>query len=122
MKKIKLLILGIILTLSTSTFADVAEVYTWKAFPGKTTDMMQSMARAAAIHESQGAKVFNKKVGNFGIGGSFSFYWGHHMSTIEGGMICTNDKETYHNLLMLRSHGMVREVKSKKFPSKKYSY
>ena len=37
------------------------------------------------------------------------------MSTIEGGMICTNDKKTYHNLLMLRSHGMVREVKDRKF-------
>ena len=57
MKKLKLLILGITLTLSTSSFADVAEVYTWKAFPGKGPDMMQNMARAAAIHESQGAKV-----------------------------------------------------------------
>ena len=36
--------------------------------------------------ESQG-KNSNQKVGNFGLGGSFSFYWGHHMSTIEGGMI-----------------------------------
>ena len=37
------------------------------------------------------------------------------MSTIEGGMVCTNNRETYQNLLMLRSHGMVREVKDKKF-------
>ena len=41
--------------------------------------------------ESQGAKINNKKVGNFGIASSFSFYWGHHMTTIEGGMICTNN-------------------------------
>ena len=33
------------------------------------------------------------------------------MGTIEGGMICTNDKKAYQNLLMLRSHGMIREVK-----------
>ena len=43
--------------------------------------------------ESQGAQILNKKVGNFGLGGSFSFYWGHHMSTIEGGMITTNNKK-----------------------------
>tara|TARA_B100000674_G_scaffold487261_1_gene497244 strand:- start:779 stop:1396 length:618 start_codon:yes stop_codon:yes gene_type:complete len=37
------------------------------------------------------------------------------MSTIEGGMICTNDKKAYYDLLMLRSHGMIREVKDNKF-------
>ena len=37
------------------------------------------------------------------------------MSTIEGGMICTNDKKAYYDLLMLRSHGMIREVKDKNF-------
>ena len=37
------------------------------------------------------------------------------MSTIEGGMICTNDKKSYYDLLMLRSHGMIREVKDEKF-------
>ena len=42
--------------------------------------------------ESQGAKFKNIKVGNFGLASSFSFYWGHHLTTIEGGMICTNNK------------------------------
>ncbi len=40
---------------------------------------------------------------------NFSFYYAHHMSTIEGGMVCTNDKKIYELLKMLRSHGMVRE-------------
>src|ERR1051325_527328 len=43
---------------------------------------------------------------------NFSFYYAHHMSTIEGGMICTNDGQFYEALRMLRSHGMVRESKS----------
>ena len=67
------------------------------------------------VCESHGAKFKNKKLGSFGWTSSFSFYYAHHMSTIEGGMICTGDKKTYHNLLMLRSHGMVREVKDNKF-------
>mgnify|MGYP001280565770 FL=1 len=67
------------------------------------------------VCESHGAKFKNKKLGSFGWTSSFSFYYAHHMSTIEGGMICTNDKKTYHNLLMLRSHGMVREVKDNEF-------
>ena len=41
---------------------------------------------------------------------NFSFYYAHHMTTIEGGMVCTNDKVMYENLRMLRSHGMVREA------------
>ena len=73
--------------------------------------------------ESQGAKINNKKVGNFGIAGSFSFYWGHHMSTIEGGMISTNDKSFYNLCLLKRSHGLARElpVKDQNFYKKKYN-
>ena len=52
-----------------------------------------------------------KKLGNFGLLSNFSFYYAHHLSTIEGGMICTNDKTAYNNLLMLRSHGMLRECR-----------
>ena len=40
---------------------------------------------------------------------NFSFYYAHHMSTIEGGMVCTNDDKVYQQLRMLRGHGMVRE-------------
>jgi CDP-6-deoxy-D-xylo-4-hexulose-3-dehydrase len=60
--------------------------------------------------ESQGAKINNTKVGNFGLAGSFSFYWGHHMSTIEGGMITTNNREFYNLCLLKRSHGLAREL------------
>ena len=67
------------------------------------------------VCESHGAKFKNKKLGAYGWTSNFSFYYAHHMSTIEGGMICTNDKNAYHDLLMLRSHGMIREVKNEKF-------
>lgn len=60
--------------------------------------------------ESQGTKYNNKKLGNFGLMSSFSTYFGHTMSTIEGGMICTNDEEVYHILLQLRSHGWDRDL------------
>ncbi len=67
------------------------------------------------VCESHGAKFKNKKLGTYGAISNFSFYYAHHMSTVEGGMICTNDKKIYEICLMLRSHGMVRETKNKKF-------
>ncbi len=60
--------------------------------------------------ESMGAQIKNVKVGNFGSGGTFSFFWGHHMTTVEGGMICTDDEELYKMLLLKRSHGLAREL------------
>ena len=53
---------------------------------------------------------------------NFSFYYAHHLSTIEGGMICTNDKEFYDYCIRFRGHGMLRESKfeSVKKQSKKY--
>lgn len=62
--------------------------------------------------ESHGARHNNKKVGTFGWASNFSFYYAHHMTTIEGGMISTNDYELYNLLLVLRSHGMARESNS----------
>ena len=61
------------------------------------------------VCESHGATHNGKKLGSFGWLSNFSFYYAHHMSTIEGGMICTNDEKAYQDLRMLRSHGMVRE-------------
>ena len=49
-------------------------------------------------------------VGTFGLISVFSFYYGHHMSTVEGGMLCTNDEKIYHQLLMLRSHGWLKDL------------
>lgn len=59
---------------------------------------------------SHGARHQGRLVGTFGNMSSFSFYYGHHMSTIEGGMVCTNDEELYYNLLMLRSHGWLKDL------------
>ena len=70
------------------------------------------------VCESHGATYKNKKLGNFGIMSNFSFYYAHHLSTIEGGMICTNNKKTYELANMLRSHGMVREAKNRFFEKK----
>ena len=61
------------------------------------------------VSESHGATFKNKKLGTFGKISNFSFYYAHHMSTIEGGMVCTNDKKIYELLKILRSHGMARE-------------
>ena len=63
--------------------------------------------------ESIGARVGKRKVGNFGVAGSFSFYWGHHMTTIEGGMICTNNLNFYNLCKMKRSHGFARDLDKK---------
>ena len=61
------------------------------------------------VCESHGATHAGKKLGSFGAMSNFSFYYAHHMSTIEGGMVCTNDDTVYQQLRMLRGHGMVRE-------------
>jgi len=64
------------------------------------------------VCESHGATFKGQKLGTFGFASNFSFYYAHHMSTIEGGMVCTDDPEFYEVLRMFRSHGMVRESKS----------
>ena len=64
------------------------------------------------VCESHGATFHEKKLGTFGWASNFSFYYAHHMSTIEGGMICTNDAKLYETFRLLRSHGMVRESSS----------
>ncbi len=60
--------------------------------------------------ESQGTAYKGKRLGNFGLMSSFSTYFGHTMSTIEGGLITTNDTEIYNLLLQLRSHGWDRDL------------
>jgi CDP-6-deoxy-D-xylo-4-hexulose-3-dehydrase len=60
--------------------------------------------------EAMGSQYKNKKLGTFGEISTFSMYFGHHMSTIEGGMICTDDEELYHILLSIRSHGWDRDL------------
>jgi len=67
------------------------------------------------VCESHGATFKDQKVGSIGDISNFSFYFAHHMSTIEGGMVCTDNDEYYDILRFTRSHGMVRECKSDQF-------
>ena len=64
------------------------------------------------VCESYGATFDRQKLGTFGLMSDFSFYYAHHLTTVEGGMISTNDSGLYETLRMLRSHGMVRESSS----------
>lgn len=73
---------------------------------------LQGIPLIEDVCESYGATFEGMKLGNFGLMSNFSFYYAHHMSTIEGGMISTNNKNFYEILCMFRSHGMVRESKS----------
>ena len=77
------------------------------------------------VCESHGATFKGKRLGNYGLISNFSFYYAHHLSTIEGGMVCTNSKKIYEIVKILRSHGMLREANNKKFERKlinKYKY
>ena len=63
--------------------------------------------------ESMGSKYNGTNLGNFGFASLFSTYFGHHISTIEGGFINTNDDDFYDSLLMMRSHGWIRDLSNK---------
>ena len=73
---------------------------------------LQNIPLIEDVCESYGATFNGRKLGNFGLMSNFSFYYAHHMSTIEGGMVSTNDENLHEILRMFRSHGMVREAKS----------
>lgn len=60
--------------------------------------------------EAMGSKYKNKNIGTFGDLSTFSLYFGHHISTIEGGLISTDDDELYNILLAIRSHGWDRDM------------
>jgi CDP-6-deoxy-D-xylo-4-hexulose-3-dehydrase len=60
--------------------------------------------------ESLGAEYLGKKTGSFGLFGTCSGFFSHHMSTMEGGMITTDDEEIYHILLSIRAHGWTRNL------------
>jgi CDP-6-deoxy-D-xylo-4-hexulose-3-dehydrase len=61
------------------------------------------------VCESHGATFEGRKLGSFGLASNFSFYYAHHMTTVEGGMVSTADAELCAVLRMLRAHGLVRE-------------
>jgi CDP-6-deoxy-D-xylo-4-hexulose-3-dehydrase len=64
------------------------------------------------VCESHGATFAGRKLGTFGLASNFSFYYAHHLSTVEGGMVCTNNADFYETVRMLRGHGLVRELDS----------
>ena len=71
--------------------------------------------------ESLASKYNSKHLGTFGLASSFSFYYGHHISTIEGGMACTNDKNFAKIMTSVRSHGWLRDFQKsekRKFSNK----
>ncbi|MPQ75460.1 DegT/DnrJ/EryC1/StrS aminotransferase family protein [Hydrogenovibrio sp. JE_KL2] len=85
-----------------------------QGFDGLTDELISELEKRNVlliedVCESHGATHGGKKLGSIGWISNFSFYYAHHMSTIEGGMICTNDPEVYQQARMLRSHGMLRE-------------
>jgi CDP-6-deoxy-D-xylo-4-hexulose-3-dehydrase len=82
-------------------------------FPAKVKLFHEMFPKAHILEdvcESHGAVLEDgTKAGTFDVGGTFSFYFGHHMTTIEGGMVSTNDPELYDLMRIKRSHGMARE-------------
>jgi CDP-4-dehydro-6-deoxyglucose reductase, E1 len=83
---------------------------------------MRALGALAARHdlvivedtcEAHGARFEGKMVGTFGAMGSFSFYFSHHISTIEGGIVVTDDTALADLARMLRAHGWTRDVKRK---------
>ena len=94
-----------------------------QGFNGLNSNILQVLKRKKIyliedVCESHGASFKKKKLGTYGIISNFSFYYAHHMTTIEGGMISTNDKKIYELSKILRSHGMARESKNKNFEKK----
>ncbi len=60
--------------------------------------------------ESMGAEYNGKQAGTFGIMGTFSTFYSHHMATMEGGLVVTDDEELYHVLICIRAHGWTRHL------------
>lgn len=60
--------------------------------------------------ESMGAEYKAKQTGTFGLVGTYSTFFSHHMATMEGGLICTDDEELFHVMICLRAHGWTRHL------------
>ena len=69
--------------------------------------------------ESLGAEFKNKQAGTFGLLGTFSTYFSHHISTMEGGFVTTDNEELYHILLSIRAHGWTRNLPKKNLVANK---
>jgi CDP-6-deoxy-D-xylo-4-hexulose-3-dehydrase len=85
------------------------------AFPNKMKEILEICEENDVLLledscESIGSEYDGIKTGNFGLMSSFSLYFGHHISTIEGGFVCTDDFDLYRILLSIRSHGWDRDL------------
>jgi CDP-6-deoxy-D-xylo-4-hexulose-3-dehydrase len=69
--------------------------------------------------ESMGAEYKGRQTGTFGIMSTFSTFFSHHMATMEGGVIATDDEELYHILLSLRAHGWTRNLPKENYVANK---
>jgi CDP-6-deoxy-D-xylo-4-hexulose-3-dehydrase len=72
--------------------------------------ILEDICESHGVENAQGIRR-----GKDSLGATFSFYFGHHMTTIEGGMVCTNNKDLYELMRMKRSHGMARESSPERF-------
>jgi len=91
-----------------------------QGFDGLTDNLLEQLNERKIpiiedVCESHGATHGGEKLGSLGWISNFSFYYAHHMSTIEGGMVCTNDPDVYQRVRMFRSHGMTREANDIEF-------
>ena len=90
-------------------------------------DLINDIAKKHDLHviedccEAHGSQLNDKNIGSFGDMSTFSFYLSHHISTIEGGMLLTDNPEIFELAKSLRAFGWIRDLKNKKSIAKKYS-
>lgn len=91
----------------------VTHVLGYNALNWELVDALQvrGVALIEDTCESYGATFEGRKLGAIGLASNFSFYYAHHMTTVEGGMISTDDAGLFELCRMIRAHGMVREAK-----------
>tara|TARA_Y100001935_G_scaffold254692_1_gene264606 strand:- start:384 stop:1565 length:1182 start_codon:yes stop_codon:yes gene_type:complete len=92
-------------------------------FPGISSNFLKFIKKRKIfliedVCESHGAKLNNKKLGSLGDISNFSFYYAHHMTTIEGGMVCTNSKQIDTIVKMKRGHGLLRDSQNENLINK----
>ena len=93
-------------------------------FPAEVEDFRKIFPHADILEdvcESHGAVIKGgTPAGTYDVGGTFSFYFGHHMTTVEGGMVSTNNTDLYDLMRMKRSHGLARESNHAQVYNKMY--
>ena len=106
---------------------DIRVVFVTHLFgiPAPINDFKKIIPNAVYLEdccESHGAEIYGNKVGTHSEGSTFSSYFGHHMTTVEGGFVSTNDSELYELMRAKRSHGLARECSPEVFEQYKKEY